>query len=118
LLQKYYSGEHLTYLGAYTPENNLQVLLTICYIYLHKVTKSKKRGSQMAILISLLVVGWVAVSIIGSLAYFMGEQNKPIHERNWASDKFAALAKSITGVDIDYTQRTPAYAIDAYKITR
>ncbi len=101
-------------LGAYTPENNLQVLLTICYIYLHKVTKSKKRGFQMAILISLLVVGWVAVSVIGSLAYFMGEQSKPIHERNWASDNFAALAKSITGVDIDYSQRTPAYAIDAY----
>jgi hypothetical protein len=53
-------------LGVYTPENNLQLLLTICYIYLHKVTKIKKRGSQMAILISLLVVGWVAVSVIGS----------------------------------------------------
>ncbi|BAZ85802.1 hypothetical protein NIES806_20060 [Dolichospermum compactum NIES-806] len=99
---------------AYTPKNNLQVLLTICYIYLHKVTKSQKRGSQMAVLISLLVVGWVAVAVIGSLAYFLGEQSKPIHERNWASDKFAALAKSITGVEIDYTQRTPAYAIDAY----
>jgi hypothetical protein len=101
-------------LGVYTPENNLQLLLTICYIYLHKVTKIKKQGSQMAILISLLVVGWVAVSVIGSLAYFMGEQSKPIHERNWASDKFAAFAKSITGMDLDYTKRTPAYAIDAY----
>lgn len=99
---------------AYTPKNNLQVLLTICYIYLHKVTKSQKRGSQMAILISLLVVGWVAVSVIGSLAYFLGEQSKPIHERNWASEKFETLAKSITGIDMDYTQRTPAYAIDTY----
>jgi hypothetical protein len=44
----------------------------------------------------------------------MGEQSKPIHERNWASDKFEVLAKSITGLDTDYTQRTPAYAIDAY----
>jgi len=44
----------------------------------------------------------------------MGEQSKPIHERNWASDKFAALAKSITGVDMDYAQRVPVYAIDAY----
>lgn len=68
----------------------------------------------MTILISLLVVGWVAVAVIGSLAYFMGEQSKPIHERNWASDKFAALAKSITGVDMDYAQRVPVYAIDAY----
>ena len=100
--------------GVYTPKNNLQPLLTICYIYLHKVTKSKNRGSQMTILISLLVVGWVAASVIGSLAYFMGEQSKPIHERNWASDKFAAFAKSITGMDLDYTKRTPAYAIDAY----
>jgi hypothetical protein len=97
-----------------TPKNNLQALLIICYIYLHKVTKSKNRGSQMTILISLLVVGWVAASVIGSLAYFMGEQSKPIHERNWASDKFEVLAKSITGLDTDYTQRTPAYAIDAY----
>jgi len=68
----------------------------------------------MAILISLLVVGWVAVSVIGSLAYFMGEQSKPIHERNWASAKFEALAKSITGIDMDYTHRVPAYAMDAY----
>jgi hypothetical protein len=44
----------------------------------------------------------------------MGEQSKPIHERNWASDKFEVLAKSITGLDTDYAQRTPAYAIDAY----
>jgi hypothetical protein len=68
----------------------------------------------MTILISLFVVGWVAVAVIGSLAYFMGEQTKPIHDRNWASDQFETLAKSITGVDIDYTQRTPAYAMDAY----
>ncbi|MFN7528713.1 MAG: photosystem II protein, Psb35-related, partial [Dolichospermum sp.] len=52
--------------------------------------------------------------VIGSLAYFMCEQSKPIHESNWASDNFEALAKSITGLDTDYTQRTPAYAIDAY----
>jgi hypothetical protein len=71
----------------------------------------------MAILISLLAVGWVAVSVIGSLAYFLGEQTKPIHERNWASDEFEALAKSITGVDIDYTHRTPAYAMNAYTST-
>lgn len=68
----------------------------------------------MAILFAVLVVGWVAASVIGSLAYFLGEQKKPIHERNWRSESFEKLAKSITGMDIDYTERTPAYAIDAY----
>ncbi|MBD2296311.1 hypothetical protein H6G06_23215 [Anabaena sphaerica FACHB-251] len=68
----------------------------------------------MTILIALLVVGWVAGSVVGSLAYFMGEQTKPIHERNWRSESFEQLAKSITGMEIDYRDRTPAYAIDAY----
>lgn len=69
---------------------------------------------MMTVLISLLVVGWVAASLLGTLAYFMGEQRKPIHERNWASESFDKLAKSITGKEIDYSDRTPAYAIDAY----
>ncbi|NES99003.1 MAG: hypothetical protein F6K62_07360 [Sphaerospermopsis sp. SIO1G2] len=68
----------------------------------------------MILLISLLVVGWVAASVIGSLAYFMGEQRKPIHERNWRSEAFAKLAKSITGQEINYSDRTPAYRMDAY----
>ncbi|BAZ01884.1 hypothetical protein NIES37_58910 [Tolypothrix tenuis PCC 7101] len=68
----------------------------------------------MTILIALLVVGWVAASVVGSLAYFLGEQSKPIHERNWRSDAFERLAKSITGKEIDYSERTPAYAMDAY----
>ncbi|MEA5577649.1 photosystem II protein, Psb35-related [Anabaena sp. UHCC 0451] len=68
----------------------------------------------MTILIALLVVGWVAGSVVGSLAYFMGEQTKPIHERNWRSESFEKLAKSITGMEIDYSDRTPAYAMDAY----
>lgn len=68
----------------------------------------------MAILFAVLVVGWVAASVLGSLAYFLGEQKKPIHERNWRSESFEKLAKSITGMDIDYTERTPAYAMDAY----
>ncbi|WP_353932443.1 hypothetical protein WJM97_07625 [Okeanomitos corallinicola TIOX110] len=68
----------------------------------------------MVILITLLVVGWVAVSTIGSLAYFMGEQSKPIHERNWRSESFAKLAKAITGKEINYSDRTPAYRMDAY----
>lgn len=68
----------------------------------------------MTILIALLVVGWVAGSVLGSLAYFLGEQSKPIHERNWRSDSFEKLAKSITGLDTDYSARIPAYAMDAY----
>jgi hypothetical protein len=68
----------------------------------------------MTILFAVLALGWVAASLLGSLAYFLGEQKKPIHERNWRSDAFEKLAKSITGMDIDYSDRTPAYAMDAY----
>jgi hypothetical protein len=68
----------------------------------------------MTILIALFVVGWAAVAIIGTQAYFRGEQTKPIHERNWRSESFETLAQSITGTETDYTQRTPAFEIDAY----
>jgi hypothetical protein len=70
---------------------------------------------DMVILISLLVIGWVAVSVIGTQAYFRGEQTKPIHERNWRSDGFEAIAVSVTGQETDYSVRTPGYgAMDAY----
>ncbi|KOP23259.1 hypothetical protein AMR41_27185 [Hapalosiphon sp. MRB220] len=69
---------------------------------------------MITILIGLFVVGWVAASLLGSMAYFLGEQRKPIHERNWRSESFEKLAKSITGKDIDYSDRTPAYRMDAY----
>lgn len=68
----------------------------------------------MTILVALLVLGWVAAATLGSLAYFLGEQTKPIHERNWRSDSFEKLAQSITGKEIDYSDRPPAYAMDAY----
>ncbi|HLP91669.1 MAG TPA: hypothetical protein VK184_24170 [Nostocaceae cyanobacterium] len=68
----------------------------------------------MIILTALLVIGWVAASLLGSLAYFLGEQTKPIHERNWRSESFEKLAKAITGKEIDYSDRTPAYQMDAY----
>ncbi|HAG82366.1 MAG TPA: hypothetical protein DD379_09225 [Cyanobacteria bacterium UBA11162] len=68
----------------------------------------------MAILIAVLVVGWVAASVLGTQAYFRGEQRKPIHERNWRSKSFEKLAKAITGSEIDYSDRTPAYRMDAY----
>ncbi|MGB3295327.1 MAG: hypothetical protein WBB01_20285 [Phormidesmis sp.] len=50
---------------------------------------------MIAILISLTVVGWVAVAVLGTQAYFMGEQSKPIHERNWRSESFEQLASTI-----------------------
>ncbi|MBW4545428.1 MAG: hypothetical protein KME25_13415 [Symplocastrum torsivum CPER-KK1] len=68
----------------------------------------------MIIVIALFVVGFVAAVLLGTQAYFRGEQSKPIHERNWRSESFEKLAESITGTEIDYTQRTPAYQIDAY----
>jgi hypothetical protein len=68
----------------------------------------------MTILIALFVVGWVAAAVIGTQAYFRGEQSKPIHERNWRSKSFEKLAQSITGTETDYSDRTPAFEIDAY----
>ncbi len=69
----------------------------------------------MTILIALFVVGWVAASIIGTMAYFRGEQSKPIHERNWRSDSFEQLAESITGSKTDYSTRVPGFDnLDSY----
>lgn len=68
----------------------------------------------MTILIAVFVVGWVAAAVIGTQAYFRGEQSKPIHERNWRSQSFEKLAQSITGTETDYTNRTPAFQVDAY----
>lgn len=69
---------------------------------------------DMLILISLFLVGWVAVALIGTQAYFRGEQTKPIHERNWNSDDFDTLSESLTGNKTDYAERVPAYSMDAY----
>ncbi len=68
----------------------------------------------MTILIAVFVVGWVAAAVIGTQAYFRGEQSKPIHERNWRSQSFEKLAQSVTGTDTDYSNRTPAFQVDAY----
>jgi hypothetical protein len=67
------------------------------------------------ILIALFVTGWAAVALLGTQAYFRGEQSKPIHERNWRSESFEKLAESITGTEINYNDRVPAYAMDAYR---
>jgi len=68
----------------------------------------------MTILIALFVVGWVAAGVIGTQAYFLGEQSKPIHERNWRSESFEKLAQSFTGTETDYSDRTPGFEVDAY----
>lgn len=69
---------------------------------------------MFTILISLFVVGWVAAALLGTQAYFRGEQTKPIHERNWRSESFEQLSESFTGSQVDYGERTPAYPLDAY----
>ncbi len=73
----------------------------------------------MIILATLFVVGWIAVAALGTMAYFMGEQSKPIHERNWRSGSFERLAQAITNRSIDYSTRTPAAlgGLDAYSST-
>ena len=71
----------------------------------------------MIVLIALFIVAWVAAAILGTQAYFRGEQSKPIHERNWRSDSFETLAQSVTGSETDYSKRVPAYQMDAYTST-
>ena len=72
----------------------------------------------MVIVTSLFVIAWVAVAIIGSQAYFLGEQTKPIHERNWNSKSFENLSESLTGNRLDYNKRVPAYSMDSYASQR
>lgn len=69
----------------------------------------------MTILFALLAIGWVAVAVIGTQAYFRGEQTKPIHARNWRSESFEAIALTVTGTETDYASRTPGFGqMDAY----
>ncbi len=69
---------------------------------------------MFGILIALFVIGWVTAALIGTQAYFLGEQRKPIHERNWGAESFDRLAKSITGRETSYSDREPGYRVDAY----
>ncbi|MBW4619341.1 MAG: hypothetical protein KME17_08280 [Cyanosarcina radialis HA8281-LM2] len=69
---------------------------------------------MMIILIAVFLIGWVAAAAIGTQAYFLGEQTKPIHERNWNSNKFEKVAQAVTGKETDYSDRIPAYSMDAY----
>lgn len=70
---------------------------------------------MMTLLISVILVGWAAAAILGTQAYFRGEQSKPIHARNWRSESFEKLAQNFTGEATDYTQRTPGFDVaDAF----
>ncbi|MDJ0900156.1 MAG: hypothetical protein QNJ55_15230 [Xenococcus sp. MO_188.B8] len=69
---------------------------------------------MLTILVSVFVVGWVAASIIGTQAYFRGEQTKPIHERNLKSDSFEQLAQVVTGQETNHGERVLAYGLDSY----
>ncbi len=68
----------------------------------------------MILLITLFVVGWLAAVVLGTQAYFRGEQTKPIHDRNWRSESFETLSLAMTGTATDYADRVPAFPIDAY----
>ncbi len=71
----------------------------------------------MITVISVFLVGWVAAAVLGTLAYFLGEQRKPIHERNWRSESFENLSQSLTGKEIDYSERIPGFFVDNYSAT-
>ena len=68
----------------------------------------------MVILFSVLIVGWVAAAVIGTQAYFRGEQTKPIHERNLRSNTFDQLAKLFTGQKTDHANRVTVFGLDTY----
>lgn len=66
------------------------------------------------ILIATILVGWTAAALIGTQAYFRGEQTKPIHERNLKSETFELLARSFTGRETSCAERIPVFALDTY----
>ncbi|MBR8832150.1 MAG: hypothetical protein Cpurp_13210 [Chlorogloea purpurea SAG 13.99] len=69
---------------------------------------------MLLILSAVILVGWIAAALIGTQAYFRGEQTKPIHDRNWRSESFEKLAVSFTGQETDYGNRVPSTGLDAY----
>ena len=67
---------------------------------------------MITVLLGVLLVGWIAAATLGTMAYFIGEQRKPIHERNWRSESFEKFSQSITNRKIDYAERVPAFLVD------
>lgn len=70
---------------------------------------------MLYLVIGLLLTGWVAAAIIGTQAYFRGEQTKPIHERNIKSASFERIAEIFTGNSMDHAERVYVYSIDSYR---
>jgi hypothetical protein len=66
---------------------------------------------MFAVLLGVILLGWIAAATLGTMAYFRGEQRKPIHERNWRSGSFEKLSQSITNKKIDYAERVPAFIV-------
>lgn len=66
------------------------------------------------LLVGLFAIAWVAASVIGTQAYFRGEQTKPIHERNLKSNSFEKIAKAVTGRETNYAERVISYGLDTY----
>ncbi|MDJ0575750.1 MAG: hypothetical protein QNJ65_11355 [Xenococcaceae cyanobacterium MO_234.B1] len=69
---------------------------------------------MFTLLLSLFLIGWVAAAVIGTQAYFKGEQSKPIHERNLKSESFETIAQLVTGQETDHSKRVLAYGLDSY----
>ena len=69
---------------------------------------------MLTLLLCVSVIGWVAASVIGTQAYFRGEQTKPIHERNLKSNSFETIAQAVTGRETNYAERVISYGLDTY----
>ena len=69
---------------------------------------------MFGILLAVIIVGWVGAAVLGTQAHFMGEQSKPIHERNLNSDGFESIAKTVTGRETDYSTRVASFSGDAF----
>ncbi len=69
---------------------------------------------MMVILLAVVLVGWFAAAALGTLAYFLGEQSKPIHERNWRSTSFERFSQALTNKEINYAKRIPAFVVEQF----
>lgn len=67
----------------------------------------------MLLLLSLAIIGWVAASVLGTQAYFRGEQTKAIHARNMRSESFARIAAAMTGKETNLKDQRAAYQGDS-----
>ena len=73
---------------------------------------------MITLLIAVFLIGWTAAALIGTQAYFRGEQTRPIHERNLKSESFELLARSFTGRETNCAERVPVVALDTYASNR